>query len=1292
MAPANNKTALKAEIERKLEKENLERRLRLERERKPTEVPGVKIPQFLTRNALAKGLTNLGVPDLLPLRDAMLSLSDPGFLNKKFNQDVYRELPQRVKDFIALPANQVTRAVIISKIIEAVKLSKKNANNANFNRGVAKALVNLAPKSNKNAGTTTNRAWMINKKTPVNAATGTPQVPPPPPATPVVTTATPSGPPPPPPTPPPPMQPIKAQAKNAAEAAAEAAINRQIRLIENNLKKLNNRANLKAEFETLKTNRNINKLTNFSNKVKSFQQGPEEAASGKPRPPNTPAVATMETQTNFNNAQAKLIANLQAQLEQAQQDVAQGKVNANAKVAQITNELEQVKTNLVREQNEAKKAVASLQKELQNASNAEKTNLTRKLENAEAALNLKTKVIALTRARAAVSKNKLRSELSKLQKNKDKLSKELQNKINQLAARNSSNEEIKQVTAERNAALNGLEKYSKTLANVMKNKKLNANTISDLQRRLTELQGISNVTRNELKAQIKQLEQNRNAAVAAKQEANALVKQLQTGQQQLSTNLQGQIANLQGQLAGSTNVTKALTEKVANLTSKKAKALAELQKAKTNLATTRSKLNAKNKNLTNIKSQLVAREGEIKTLTNVSEQLKASLLTQVQTAKALTDKMIREKAEAEERARKFAALMKKFSNELMPKISSATLENINTLNLREYKNIEPEVKAAIYKRKVKLYKIELTKRTTNLANLRTKLAQIPSGTEGKQNLSTQINAEEVRRKRVAPALNFRAKVNGNLEKNIPQTIKNQIQNLKTKLPQNDDLLLKNLATYESNYREIFGRPKKFIFFNKVPAIGNGIFKASNMTIPNIKTFQLGAMGNAFTKQLQQNFATINSSFGDNPINVFFVGPSGSGKTTLFKDYTGSTNLKKLRGITVYKPTLTYDMNQGILYFSDEVIPNYDYSTFARQFIRPTPFNPQSSRAHMSIMNGEKRRVFDLAGKESPVAISELALGFNVFNGNYWKLERTRLSTLVGSKSEDTRKSISNLLTNLGISNTVSISELDEIIVLFIYANFITGKDRGRFGGIINRMKQPIKDYLSKWTFGKGKNQTEFGFEMFKNMLKLDPSAKLSDYFSRINTKSDLIDLKFISEYDSYKANIVKEFELSNKIPKDLQGKTTVVRYIFEMMKRVFEGVYITRSLFSLKFLFDPSKKNISKNLAEFTIAGINENMRFGMKVKKCRPDLPSKVKCLFTSEGNEPLYNQTQKNIKNNKAKNNFVVLPLSTSEFKYKTSFYKDIEDKNFKNCLIGVISDFETLPSKVKQQRQSLEFFKKI
>ena len=122
MAQANN---VRKEVERKLALENAERKLRLERERQ--RLANVKKPNALSRNALVGKLTALNVPALVPLRDALRSLSDPSFLNKKFNQDVYRELPQKVKDFLALPANQITRAVIISKIIEY----------ASFNRGVA---------------------------------------------------------------------------------------------------------------------------------------------------------------------------------------------------------------------------------------------------------------------------------------------------------------------------------------------------------------------------------------------------------------------------------------------------------------------------------------------------------------------------------------------------------------------------------------------------------------------------------------------------------------------------------------------------------------------------------------------------------------------------------------------------------------------------------------------------------------------------------------------------------------------------------------------------------------------------------------------------------------------------------------------------------------------------------------------------------------------------------------------------------------------------------------------------
>jgi hypothetical protein len=147
MAQAN-KNALKKELERKLEKENLEKKLRREREeQRIRNLQKKKVPP-LSRNALASGLTKLNVPTLMPLRDAIMSLSDPSFLNKKFNQDVYSELPQRVKDFIGLAPNQITRAVIISKIIEGVGRAKENKKKVNVatmtnNNNLNKASLNV---------------------------------------------------------------------------------------------------------------------------------------------------------------------------------------------------------------------------------------------------------------------------------------------------------------------------------------------------------------------------------------------------------------------------------------------------------------------------------------------------------------------------------------------------------------------------------------------------------------------------------------------------------------------------------------------------------------------------------------------------------------------------------------------------------------------------------------------------------------------------------------------------------------------------------------------------------------------------------------------------------------------------------------------------------------------------------------------------------------------------------------------------------------------------------------------
>jgi len=187
MAQANNNAKVKAEAEAKAKAEaerevwreqarvNAAAKLEVERLRKKNEKEKEKETRRpLTRNTLLRNLANLKEPALDPLRDAIMSLSDPSFLNKKFNADVYRSLPLSVKDFIGLSANQVTRAVIINKIIEAVKVGReRNAKmkNARENMKLAKTLVEAVNGLNGKPGASTRNNGTPKSK---NAATGTP--------------------------------------------------------------------------------------------------------------------------------------------------------------------------------------------------------------------------------------------------------------------------------------------------------------------------------------------------------------------------------------------------------------------------------------------------------------------------------------------------------------------------------------------------------------------------------------------------------------------------------------------------------------------------------------------------------------------------------------------------------------------------------------------------------------------------------------------------------------------------------------------------------------------------------------------------------------------------------------------------------------------------------------------------------------------------------------------------------------------------------------------------------------
>ena len=112
---------------------------------------------------------------------------------------------------------------------------------------------------------------------------------------------------------------------------------------------------------------------------------------------------------------------------------------------------------------------------------------------------------------------------------------------------------------------------------------------------------------------------------------------------------------------------------------------------------------------------------------------------------------------------------------------------------------------------------------------------------------------------------------------IPHTIKKQIETLKTNLPQNDDLLLKNLATYESNYREIFGKTKEVHFVQQGTCEWQTEYLEawSTCTItPRIKTLQLGPKWYAFSPINYDKISLqSNELFGDSLNKVFYVGPT-----------------------------------------------------------------------------------------------------------------------------------------------------------------------------------------------------------------------------------------------------------------------------------------------------------------------------------------------------------------------------------------------------------------------------------
>lgn len=143
--------------------------------------------------------------------------------------------------------------------------------------------------------------------------------------------------------------------------------------------------------------------------------------------------------------------------------------------------------------------------------------------------------------------------------------------------------------------------------------------------------------------------------------------------------------------------------------------------------------------------------------------------------------------------------------------------------------------------------------------------------------------------------------------------------------------------------------------------------------------------------------------------VMSIGSSGAGKSFLLNMLDKSGMYGKRVETRFYAPSIKFTRspgknknikNQVISIEFTSVSEPINATNFDKTYIKPSPFNPASSRAHklMKYENGDI--IVDLCGTESAVDISINALGFNLFNENIFTLKASGMSLLISDGMQE----------------------------------------------------------------------------------------------------------------------------------------------------------------------------------------------------------------------------------------------------------------------------------------------------
>ncbi len=363
-----------------------------------------------------------------------------------------------------------------------------------------------------------------------------------------------------------------------------------------------------------------------------------------------------------------------------------------------------------------------------------------------------------------------------------------------------------------------------------------------------------------------------------------------------------------------------------------------------------------------------------------------------------------------------------------------------------------------------------------------------------------------------------------------------------------------------------------------------------------------------------------------------------------------------------------------------------FNIFSEKYIRPTPFNPQSSRAHMSYEmiisenkksnfgGKEKLRVFDLAGAENPMAIMFRTFGFNAFAGIHetrWKDMGTP-PTIKGSPS----KSV-DVFFNKTTSVKTSNDDLSTLAKTFIF-HFLFQSSQS-----VSELPKFRPGY---YDIKVAQNSTK-GTKREKIVIKPDIHHELLMHY-RGKTIADLCNGResgndFNKIIPLHYGGIIDQItkKLRRILPTDGTNYTNrdknplVSVFLYESFKRVIEGFYITRSLFSLRYAFTSS--GASTNGALEGLKKLNVNSKTiapfidkdeSMQINFADPTVGAKL----SSFGSNPVP---------------FVPMPQNRS-ITYKTRFLEEVLKKDgsvqYKNLIVGVVNGNPGDDDELRKQQQ--------